>query len=816
MKPMKNIPFNRFYPHLISIILFIALSYTYFLPQIEGKEIQQGDKTTYLGMSKEVRDFRDETGEEALWTNSMFGGMPAFLISVQYKNNLVKYVDQLLKFMGRPANQLFICLLGFYISLLIFGAKPWLSTVGAIAFAFSSYYFIVIAAGHNSKVFAIAYMSPIIAGIYLTYRGKVLLGASITAIFLTLQLLANHLQITYYTLLIVVVYGIVELIYTINEKDYNRFLKATGVLIIAAVLAVGSNFSSLWTTYEYGKYSMRGETELTKDEANKTSGLDKDYATAWSYGIDETLTLLIPNFKGSGGDVNLGKNSAVYEFFETAQGPRYAAQVVEHFPYLYWGAQPFTSGPVYVGVIIIFLFVLGIYLLDPKIKWWLISATVLSIILAWGKNFPLVTNFFLDYIPGYNKFRAVSMTLVIAQFTIPLMAMLALKKVMDGSVEKQKLMKAFKNSIYIVGGVALFFALLPGLFFDFSAESDQRIIAQGGQALVDAIREDRKAFLQRDAFRSLIFILLSAGVIWAYISGKLKTKYSLLAMGVLILVDMWAVDKRYLNDNNFVSKREAKQPFKTTRADQQINQDKDPNFRVLNVAVNTFNDASTSYFHKSIGGYHGAKMQRYQDLIDYQISQNNMDVLNMLNTKYFIVQGQDNQPVAQRNPEALGNAWFVENYRVVPDADAEIDALSDFNPEKEAIVDKRFAHFVEGQEFTKDTSSSIKLVSYKPNHLVYEAKCAEEELAVFSEIYYPKGWNAFIDNEPTDHFRVNYVLRAMVIPEGNHTIEFKFKPKSYYTGNKISLASSIILLILFVAILGKELFLYIHKIKQED
>ncbi|MFO7828597.1 MAG: YfhO family protein, partial [Bacteroidales bacterium] len=708
------------------------------------------------------------------------------------------------------------CLLGFYIALLIFGVNPWLSIVGAIAFAFVSYNVIIIAAGHNTKVFAIAYMTPIIAGIYLSYRGKVLLGAAITALFLTLQLIANHLQITYYTLIIVVVYGIVELIYTIKDKSYHPFLKATGILIIAAVLSVGSNFGSIWTTYEYGKYSMRGETELTKDEANKTSGLDRDYATDWSYGIDETLTFLIQNFKGSGSDINMGKNSAVYDFFERAQGPRYASQVVEHFPYLYWGSQPTTSGPVYMGAIIIFLFVLGIYILDPKIKWWLISATVLSIVLAWGKNFPMVTNFFLDYVPGYNKFRAVSMTLVIAQVTIPLMGLLALKKVFDGSIEKKKLLQSFKNSLYIVGGVALFFALLPGLFFDFSAESDQPIIAQGGQALVDAIREDRKAFLRQDAFRSLIFILLGAGVIWAYIAGKLKKNYAFIALGIIILVDLWAVDKRYLNDNNFVTKREAREPFKMTRADQQILQDKDPNFRVLNVTVNTFNDASTSYFHKSIGGYHGAKMQRYQDLIEYQISQNNMDVLNMLNTKYFIVQGQDKQPVAQRNPEALGNAWFVEDYRIVPDADAEIDALSDFNPEKEAIVDEQFAHFVQGKEFTKDTGSFIELTSYKPNHLIYNTRCTGEKLAVFSEIYYPKGWNVFIDDKPADHFRVNYVLRAMIIPEGNHEIEFKFEPKSYYAGNKISLASSIILLLLFVTIMGKELFLYIHKIKQED
>lgn len=804
---MKNFSFKQILPHLIAVVLFILISVIYFSPLLEGKAIHQGDHVNYQGMSKEILDYRAETGEEALWTNSMFGGMPAYLISVNYKHNLIKSVDRLLKFLGRPAYQLFICLLGFYISLLIFKVNPWLSIVGALMFAFSSYFFIIITAGHNAKVMAIAYMPPIIAGCYIAYKQRVLLGSAIMALFLSLQLIANHLQITYYTLIIIFLLGIIEFVYTVKEKKYASFIKISFVLLVAALLAVGSNVNKMWPVYESGKYSIRGKSELTSEQHNRTGGLDKDYATQWSYGIDETLTMLIPNFKGGSSGASVGENSASYKLFEQMQGPKYAKQVIKRLP-MYWGSQPFTEGPVYFGAIVMLFFVLGIFILDPKLKWWLISATVLSVMLAWGHNFNILTNFFLDYVPGYNKFRTVSMTLVIAQFTVPLMAILALKKVFDGSVETLKLEKAFKNSLYIVGGIALFFALLPGMFFDFSAESDQSYLAQGANAFVDALREDRKMMLRNDAFRSLVFILLSAGVVYAYIKKKLKLNYTLGLLFVLVLVDMWSIDKRYLNDENFVSKRQAKEPFQMTQADKYILQDKDPNYRVYNITSDPFRNSSTSYFHKSIGGYHGAKMRRYQELIDYHLSKNNMEVLNMLNTKYFIIPDNNRQPVAQFNPEALGNAWFVDSFRVVENADAEIDALNEFNPETEAIIDQRFEDFVAGKDFSKDTLSTIKLESYKPNHLTYLAKCSEEELAVFSEIYYPKGWNAFIDGNSVDHFRVNYVLRAMVIPEGNHTIEFKFEPRSYYLGNKISMASSAILVLFLIFVFGKEILVY--------
>ncbi|OFX83603.1 MAG: hypothetical protein A2W99_15345 [Bacteroidetes bacterium GWF2_33_16] len=857
---MKNPVFNKLIVHISIVFIFLLLSFIYNSPILEKKEIFQSDHANYQGVAKEIIDFESK-GEETQWTNSIFGGMPAYLIKSTSKS-IILHVHKLFTLNNfKPVSYVFLYLIGAYIAFLLFGINPWISFIGAVAFAFSSYNFIIIAAGHNTKAMAIGYLFPIIAGIYASYNGRHLLGAIIVALFLALQLFINHLQITYYTLLIALIYGLVELIYAIKEKAYLPFLKATGVLIIAAILALGSNFGQIWTTYEYGKYSIRGKSELTHDQENKTSGLDKDYATAWSYGIDETLTLLIPNFKGGSSGGEVGKNSASYEFFKSVQGERYASQVIKQLP-LYWGSQPFTSGPVYVGAIIVFLFVFGLFVVDRKTKWWLVSATVLSIVLAWGNNIKtgdlffflgigfliytvieylktkkinyflssifiifFVLKFFisesfynypfnyfvLDYLPGYNKFRTVSMILVIAQVTMPLLAILALKKIFDGSVQNQQLVKILKNSLYIVGGICLFFALLPGLFFSFTGVSDQTYIQQGAQAFVDALRDDRKGLLRMDAIRSLIYILLATGVLFAFIKKKIKSNVFIISLVMLILVDLWMVDKRYFNNDNFVSKKQANEPFQMTQADMQILQDKDPNFRVLNVSVNTFNNASTAYFHKSIGGYHGAKMKRYQELIDFHIMKNNMDVLNMLNTKYFIVPDDKGQPIARMNPGALGNAWFVENYRIVPNADAEIEALSDFDPAKEAIIDQRYDDFVAGKNFGLDSSSYLKLISYKPNQLVYSTNCKAEQLAVFSEIYYPKGWNAFIDGNLAPHFSVNYVLRAMVVPAGQHEIEFRFEPRSYFIGNKVSLASSIILLLGVLLILGREIAIYLKK-----
>jgi Bacterial membrane protein YfhO len=793
---MNKIYFKTLIPHFIALLLFFVIPLIYFSPVIEGKVIAPNDVAMFEGMAKEVKDFRTDTGEEALWTNSMFGGMPSYLISIIHSGNKIRLLHKLLNlWMFTPVAFLFVSMICFYILLMAFRIKPYLAIIGSIAYAFSSYFIIIIIAGHVTKTFALAYMPALVGGFYLTFQEKKLwLGSIVYSLFLSLQLITNHYQIVYYSLLIVLILGVIKLIAFIKGKKYVAFLKIVCILFGGTLLALGTTAPNLWTTYEYGKDSMRGKSELTHDEENKTTGLDKDYATAWSYGIDETLTLLIPNFKGGESGGALSTNSETYKLYKNAQGAGYAKQVIKSLP-LYWGTQPFTSGPVYIGAFIMFLFILSLFVLKGEIKWWLLSATILSVLLAWGNNFMWFTELFLDYFPGYNKFRTVSMILIIAELTIPLMAILLLKKIIDEDYDKKLLLKQFKYSFYIVGGICLFFALLPGAFFSFTSEGDQRYIQGGMTVLVEALQVDRKALLQQDALRSLIFVFLGAGTLWFFIQKKIKLSYFYLIIGFLILVDLWTVDKRYLNNDDFVSKRKADVPFTPTKADEMILEDQDPNFRVLNLTVNTFNDASTSYFHKSIGGYHGAKMKRYQELIDFQISKNNMAVLNMLNTKYFIVPTEDQQPFPRKNPDALGNVWFVDSYNVVENADEEIKALTNFNPKKESIIDKRWESQFESFSFMSDSTRKIELVEYKPNHLTYSSNSKTEQMAVFSEIFYDKGWNAYVDGELYPHFRCNYVLRGMIVPRGKHTIEYKFEPKSYYLGNKISLASSILLII---------------------
>ena len=804
---MKKIYFKDILPHVVAVVIFLVISFSYFAPMIEGKVLKQSDIMNFEGASKEIMDFRNSTGEEALWTNSMFGGMPAYLISVAYPLNVITYAHKVLNLnYHKPANFIFIGLLGFYISLLIFGINPWLSIAGAIGFAFSSYFFIIIGAGHLTKMQALAYMPPIIAGTYLAYKRKILLGASVAGFFLALQLITNHYQIVYYTFMIIMIFVIFQIFHSIFHKEIKKFLLATVFLGISMLLALGCNFASMYLSYDYGKDSMRGKSELTNDQENKTSGLDKDYITAWSYGISETFTLLVPNFKGGGSDDNYSSTDFYKEYEPQIQNQYeqegYSAHEAKRSAELtlgglfYWGAQPFTSGPVYAGAIMCFLFFFGLFVVKGQIKWWLLTATVLSILLAWGHNFMFFTNLFLDYLPGYDKFRTVSMILVIAEYTIPLLGIIALNKVFCGELSKKEFMRGFKLSLIIVGGLTLLFALLPGMFFDFAGNIDTQLSKSHWP--VDKIVEQRQNLMRSDSFRSLIFILLTAGLMLVVFLKKIPRDLGFLIIILLIIFDMWPVGKRYLNDSEFVTKTEAKTPFSPSQADLAILQDKDPDFRVLNLAVSPFNDASTSYFHKSIGGYHGAKMKRYQELIDHHIKNNNISVLNMLNTKYFIINSKEKGEVAQKNPEALGNAWFVKKYRTVNSADEEINAMNKFNPSEEAIVDKRFAGELKDIDQKSDSTASIRLVNYKPNFLEYSSISNSRNLAVFSEIYYNKGWDAFIDNKPVTHFRVNYVLRALVIPPGKHSIVFKFEPKMYFIGNKIELISSILLILFLV------------------
>ncbi len=837
---MLKTVFRKSVPHLVALLLFLALTLAYFHPVIEGKQVEQPDIIQYRGMAREITEYREKTGEEILWTNSMFAGMPAYLISMQYPFNLVRYADSLLSLgLPRPAKFLFLSLLGFYILLLAFRVNPWLSIAGALAFGLSTYFFIIGAAGHNTKSHAMAYMAPLIAGIFLTFRGKVLLGCVLTGLFLALQIYANHLQITYYTLLIVIVYGIYELVYSFRQKLLPLFFKRLAILFIPVVLATGANFTNLYLIWEYGRYSMRGPSELTDRQEVRTGGLDKDYILDdYSYGIAETMNLIIPDFKGGASNYDLGTGSEVYEALNE-QGVPGARDIVSGMP-AYWGPQRFTAGPVYIGASVIFFFLLALFILGGRYKWWLLTATLLSVMLAWGNHFLFLSELFIDYFPGYNRFRTVSMILVIAQLTIPLLALLGIREVLVRG-PSPKLRDSLKKTFYLAGGVTLFFALLPGMFFDFTADIDQQLLAMGWpDFLVDALQRDRMRLLRSDAFRSFIFVSLSGGLLYLFLIGKLPSKWLIASIAVLFLFDLWPVNRRFLNNDDFVTRRELNQPFLMTEADAVILQDEDPHYRVYNTTRSPFNEAITSFHHKSIGGYHGAKMGRYQDLIDHHLRHNNMDVLNMLNTKYFIRPGTDGQPQALKNPRALGNAWFVESVRLVDSPDEEIEALNDFMPATEAIADRRFEEFVTGTEGIRITGAAagtgartdtgslpenngeviqersgagvsegeqeeyIELVGYHPNRLEYRALAESERIAVFSEVYYDAGWRSYINGEPAGHFRVNYILRAMKVPPGEHEIEFRFRPRGYYTGEWISLFSSLLLLALSGGILWRE------------
>jgi len=818
---MKKFSFNAVLPYIVAIGLFVIIIFAYFTPLLEGKRIIQGDIVQFSGMSKEIVDFRSKTGQEPLWTNSMFGGMPAYQISTKYTSNLIGYLDNIFTLgLPHPANLVFLYFLGFFFLLLVMKVNPWLAIAGAIGFAFSSYFFIIIDAGHNSKAHAIGYIAPVLAGIILTMRGKYWWGGIITAIFLSLEINANHPQITYYLGMIAVIMGIAELIDSIRLKKFVPYLKSIGIIFIALVFGVLTNITSLWATYEYGNYTIRGKSELSSAKADRTSGLDKSYITKWSYSIGETMTLLIPNFYGGASGGKLGQNSELAKVLRSNSQPD---NIVKYYtnqpiPPLYWGKQPGTA-PVYVGAIIFFLFILGLLIVKGSVKWWLLAATLISIMLAWGHNFMAFTDFFLSYLPGYNKFRAVTMILIIAELTMPLLGILALKEVFDPANDKKKLFKNLQIAFYFTGGICLIFILFPGMFLDFVGSNDFNYAKQYELPdwFVQAIQTDRKNLLISDALRSFIFILLSGLVLWLVIYQKLKNQYAYIILIGLILGDMFTVDKRYLNNENFTSKSKVENPFTLSSADEMILKDPDPDYRVLNLTVSPFMDATTSYFHKSIGGYHGAKFRRYQELIEHGIDKDisefgktmrtdSTPALNMLNTKYIIIPDNNRQPVVFQNRKALGNVWFVKGVKLVANADEEISAIQSFKPDSIAIVDKRFAEELKTYSPGKDPMDSIWLTSYAPNQLDYRYKTKNSGLAVFSEIYYPKGWNAYIDGKPESHFRADYVLRSMLLPSGEHHLVFKFEPKLYLTGEKISLISSLILIFVGIFLVVFEIF----------
>jgi hypothetical protein len=802
----------KYFPHAIGIVAFIVITFIYLSPMLEGKRVKASDTIQFKGMSKEIVDYREKTGEEALWTNNMFGGMPAIQISVLFAKNLMRYVDKIFKLgFQTPAGQIFMYFVGFFILLLVLGVNPWLSITGAIAFAFSSYFFIILEAGHNSKAAAIGYMAPVMAGIILTYRGKYMAGGLLTVFFLALEILSGHPQITYYLMIMVLVYGIIELIGHYRSKQLPAFFKASAVLIFAAVMAVLTHAASLWGTYEYSKDTIRGKSELSNNKENRTGGLDKDYATSWSYGKAETLTLLIPSLYGGTSHGALSKNSETYDVLKQNRIPN-TDDIIKQMP-LYWGPQPFTSGPVYVGAIVLFLFVLSLFIVKGPLKWWAISITILSVLLAWGKYFMPLTDFFLDYFPLYNKFRTVSMILVMAELTIPLMAFVGLQKILESEVDKKDILRYGKYTLIGFGALLLFILLFAGSLFSFSSIND------AGSGLPDwlmgAIKADRRSLVQTDTMRSLIFILLAAALLWAFVAGKVQKKYVLIFLPLLILADMWPVNKRYLNNDDFEKKALIENPYKKTAADKFIENDKDLYYRVYNMTEELDKSARTSYFHKNIGGYHGAKLRRYQEMIDIPlttergilvkaltqkeptaesifVAMSQLSALNMLNTKYIIF-NNDAEPLL--NPYALGNAWFVRGIQEVNNADEEIAALDGLAPDSIVVVDKRFHDYLGSHPLQPGPRGTISLTEYRPNRLTYNYNSSSDQFAVFSEIYYDKGWNAYLDGKKVPHVRVDYVLRGMVLPSGTHDLQFRYEPKSYFVGQNISLISSLLILL---------------------
>ena len=795
---MKSIDFNKVKPHAIAIGVFLLLTVVYFLPTLSGSSLSTHDVSQWIGMSKEILDYKAQTGKEALWTNSMFSGMPSYQISVLYPSNWVKYINDFIWLgLPSPANIVFLALLSFYILAVTLKADFRLAIALAIAYAFCSFNFVSLVAGHNTKVQAIALMPMVIAGVMMTYRGKWLSGGALTALALSLQIYANHLQITYYLAIAVGLLAASEFVNAIINKTIKDFMIASVILGGVAAIAVLPNITNLMATAEYGKYSTRGPSELT--EKKSSSGLDKDYALGWSYGKMETFTLLVSNFNGGASSYKLDERSATYDAIKNNANEGSAKDFVKAAP-LYWGDQPMTSGPVYSGAIPVFLFVLALFLVGGYLRVWMIVVALLSIMLSWGSHFLPLTNFFFDHVPGYNKFRSVSMTLVLVSLIIPLAGILGLNKLTDTNGNAKDKIKFLWWAFYIVGGLCLIMLILPSLFGNFNGPSDEQL----GQYpwLLEALRKDRESLLQIDAFKSLFFISAAFFLLWRMLNGKMKKEMVFMILAGLIVVDLWSNDKRYLNDDKFTTQSSVSNPFPKSEIDEQILQDKSY-YRVYNLSVSPFNDASTSYYHKSIGGYHGAKLKRYQELIERQISKGNQRVWNMLNAKYIIFTNQQTgQPMLQQNPEALGNAWFVQNWKIVPNADAEMKEMDSLDFKTTAVIDQRYGNGVSGlSQNVVDSTATITLAEngYSPMQLTYNSSSSTDRLAVFSEIHYPAGWNAYIDGKLTDHIRLNYVLRGLKIPAGKHKIEFKFEPAVYEQGEKMALAGSMMLVVLLGA-----------------
>ena len=810
-------------PDVLVVLLFAVLAFAYFFPaDIEGRILYRHDASAGRGAGQEGIEYLQKTGERSRWTNALFGGMPTYQMAPSYgsTNMLTKVINAYHLWLPENVWFVFAYLLGFYILLRAFDFRQHLAALGSIIWAFSTYFLIIIAAGHIWKVWALAYLPPMIAGVVLAYRGKYLWGLLLTAVFTAFEINANHVQMTYYYLFIILFLVIAWFVEAIQQKQLVRFVKATGVCIAGAAIGVCINLSNLYHTWQYSQESMRGKSELVKQNSqNQTnSGLERDYITQWSYGIDETWTLLIPNTKG-GASVPMSESKTAMEKAD----PNYES--IYHQIGQYWGEQPGTSGPVYVGAFVMMLFILGLFIVKGPVKWALLAATILSILLSWGRNFMGFTDFFLDYVPMYAKFRTVASILVIAEFTIPLLAMLALKEVLSGEMKKEKLKVPLMVSFALTGGIALLFSLAPSFFFDsFISSSEmhalQTLPPEHIQPLIANLTEMREAVFTADCLRSFYIILAGTGILLAFLWGKLKKEYAIGIILILCLVDLWTVNKRYLNDEMFVPESEREAPQQMTQTDELILRDQTLDYRVLNLASNTFNENETSYYHKSIGGYHAAKLRRYQEMIEHYISpeiqslygavseaagdmtQVNGDsicpVLNMLNTKYFILPLQGGQTVPIQNPYAYGNAWFVDQLDYVQSANEEIEAVGKLDLRHQAVADAKFKAQL-GEAVPQDTASVVTMTSYEPNRLSYEVNSGKGGILVFSEIYYP-GWTATVDGEAVELGRVDYILRALHIQPGKHQVELAFFPKSVDTTETIAYIAIVLLVLIVLGI----------------
>ena len=820
-------------PDAIVVALFAVISFAYFLvPVSQGKILFRHDSQAGVGMGQELTEYEQRTGEVTRWTNSLFSGMPTYQISPAYSSTdgLSAVMAAYHLWLPDYVWFLFAYLLGFYILLRAFNFRQSLAALGSILWAFSSYFLIIIAAGHLWKVMALAYLPPMIAGVVLAYRGKYLWGFIVTAVFTAFEVKANHVQMTYYYLFIVLFMVVAYLVQAIREKRLQHFLKASGVLVAAALIGVAINISNLYHTWEYQKESMRGKSELTKaNSANQTSsGLDRDYITQWSYGVDETLTLLVPDAKG-GASVPLSQNATAMAK-ANPEVQNMLPQLYEAVPQ-YFGTQPGTSGPVYVGAFVLFLFVLGLFIVKTPLKWALLAATILSVLLSWGHNFMGFTNFFLDYVPMYAKFRTVASILVIAEFTIPLLAALALKRIVDEPTVLTKNMKFVYASLALTAGVALVMALMPSMMGPFISEQERQMLSgiQGmtpdvQNMMLSSIATMRAAMVSADAWRSIIVIIIGVAMLLLFKAQKIKPLYLIVGIAALCLIDLWQVDKRYLNDEMFVPKSERDTPQQATATDMEILKDKALSYRVLNFASGAFNENNTSYFHKSIGGYHPAKLRRYQEMIDKYIApemqaamqaigskggvMSEVDgrkvfpVLNMLNAKYFIVPLQGNATTQLQNPYAQGNGWFVDKLTYVADANAEYAEVGKIDVSHEAVADKKF-EAVLGNTQANDSTASVVLTKYEPNSLTYTVNSAKGGVVVFSEVYYP-GWSATIDGQPAELGRVNYILRALNVKAGKHEVVLEFHPSSISTTETIAYVALVALLLAICAALFME------------